>query len=115
MTSLIKKILLLGFFLGLYTPVNAEQYKRHKYTCPESQGECSEGERAAIKLVNETYWGSLQKELRRINFTNILGIGFIKKMSSMSVNIQLRQKRICELILQIWNGLMLIFVKRPLS
>ena len=39
---------------GFNTPVNAEQYKRHKYTCPESQGECTEGERAAIKLVNET-------------------------------------------------------------
>ena len=39
-------------FFGFNTPVNAEQYKRHKYTCPESQSECTEGERAAIKLVN---------------------------------------------------------------
>ena len=50
---------------GFNTPVNAEQYKRHKYTCPESQGECTEGERAAIKLVNETYWEMLTKRIER--------------------------------------------------
>ena len=65
MTSLIKKLLLLGFIFGLYTPANAEQYQRHKLTCPESQGECSEGERAAIKLVNDTYWKMLTKRIER--------------------------------------------------
>ena len=64
MTSLIKKILLLGFFLGLYTPVNAEQFKRHKYTCLESQGECNEEERAAIKLVNDTHWEMLSERIK---------------------------------------------------
>ena len=64
MTSLIKKLLLLGFIFGLYTPANAEQYQRHKLTCPESQGECSEGERAAIKLVNETYWKMLSERIK---------------------------------------------------
>ena len=68
MTSLIKKILLLGFFLGLYTPVNAEQFKRHKYTCLESQGECNEEERAAIKLVNETYWEILTERIKENKF-----------------------------------------------
>ena len=59
-----KKIFLTSLFFALFFPANAEQYQRHKYTCPESQGECSEGERAAIKLVNETYWEML---LERIN------------------------------------------------
>ena len=64
MTSLIKKLLLLGFILGFYIPVNAEQYQRHKYTCPESEGECSQGERAAIKLVNDTYWEMLTERIK---------------------------------------------------
>ena len=51
--------------VGLYIPTYAEQYKRHKYTCPESQGECTEGERAAIKLVNNTYWEMLTKRIER--------------------------------------------------
>ena len=64
MTFLIKKLLLLGFILGFYIPVNAEQYQRHKYTCPESEGECSQGERAAIKLVNDTYWEMLTERIK---------------------------------------------------
>ena len=68
MTSLIKKLLLLGFILGFYIPVNAEQYQRHKYTCPESEGECSEGERAAIKLVNDTYWEMLSNRIKENKF-----------------------------------------------
>ena len=53
---------------GFNTPVNAEQYKRHKYTCPESQSECTEGERAAIKLVNETYWEMLTERIKENKF-----------------------------------------------
>ena len=34
-----KKILLLFLIFGFNTPANAEQYQRHKYTCPESQGD----------------------------------------------------------------------------
>ena len=68
MTSLIKKLLLLGFILGFYIPVNAEQYQRHKYTCPESEGECSAGERAAIKLVNDTYWEMLTERIEENKF-----------------------------------------------
>ena len=63
-----KKILLLGFILGFYIPVNAEQYQRHKYTCPESEGECSAGERAAIKLVNDTYWEMLTERIKENKF-----------------------------------------------
>ena len=68
MTALIKKLLLLGFILGFYTPVNAEQYQRHKYTCLESQGECNEEERAAIKLVNDTYWEMLSERIKENKF-----------------------------------------------
>ena len=60
-----KKILCFSLFFTLMTPAIAEQYKRHKYACPESQGECSEGERAAIKLVNDTYWEMLTKRIER--------------------------------------------------
>ena len=55
-------------FFGFNTPVNAEQYKRHKYTCPESRSECTEGERAAIKLVNETYWDMLTEKIKENKF-----------------------------------------------
>ena len=58
-----RNILFLSLFFALFNPINAEQYKRHKYTCPESQGECTEGERAAIKLVNETYWDMLTEKI----------------------------------------------------
>ena len=63
-----KKILFLSLFFTLITPVNTEQYQRHKYTCPESQGECSEGERAAIKLVNDTYWEMLTERIKENKF-----------------------------------------------
>ena len=45
-------------------PIGAEEYQRHKYTCPESQGECTEGEIAAIKLVNDTYWKMLTERIK---------------------------------------------------
>ena len=63
-----KKLLLLFLIFGFNTPVNSQQYKRHKYTCPESQGECTEGERAAIKLVNETYWEILTERIKENKF-----------------------------------------------
>ena len=63
-----KKILCFSLFFTLITPVNAEQYKRHKYTCPESQGECTEGERAAIKLVNDKYWKILSDRIKENKF-----------------------------------------------
>ena len=63
-----KKLLFLTLIFGLYSPVNAEQYPRHKYTCPESQGECSEGERAAIKLVNDKYWKMLSDRIKENKF-----------------------------------------------
>ena len=65
MTSLIKKLLLLGFIIGFYIPANAEQYQRHKYTCPESGGKCNKEERAVVKLVNDTYWEMLTKRIER--------------------------------------------------
>ena len=63
-----KKLLLLFLIFGLNTPVNSEQYKRHKYTCPESQGECTKGERAAIKLVNDKYWKILSDRIKDNKF-----------------------------------------------
>ena len=63
-----KNLFLLGFIFGFYSPVNAEQYPRHKFVCPESQGECSEGERAAIKLVNDTYWEMLSERIKENKF-----------------------------------------------
>ena len=63
-----KKLLFLTLIFGLYSPVNAEQYPRHKYTCPESKGECSEGERAVIKLVNDTYWEMLSERIKENKF-----------------------------------------------
>ena len=63
-----KKILLLFLIFCFNTPANAEQYPRHKYTCPESQGECSEGERAAIKLVNDKYWKMLSDRIKENKF-----------------------------------------------
>ena len=63
-----KKLFFLFLIFGFNIPVNAEQYKRHKYTCPESQSECTEGERAAIKLVNETYWDMLTEKIKENKF-----------------------------------------------
>ena len=50
---MMKKLLLLGFIFGFYTPLSAEQYPIHKYTCPKTGGECNEEERAVVKLVND--------------------------------------------------------------
>ena len=63
-----KKLFLLFLIFSFSAPANSEQYKRHKYTCPESQGECTEGERAAIKLVNETYWEMLTERIKENKF-----------------------------------------------
>ena len=59
-----QKLFLLTLIFGFYSPVNAEQYPRHKFACPDSQGECSERERAAIKLVNDTYWKMLSERIK---------------------------------------------------
>ena len=64
----LKKLFLLTLIVGLYIPTNAEQYKRHKYTCPESQGECTEGEKAAIKLVNDKFWKILSYRIKENKF-----------------------------------------------
>ena len=63
-----KKLFLLFFIFGFCTLANAEQYKRHKYTCPESQGECTEEERTAIKLVNNKYWKMLSDRIKENKF-----------------------------------------------
>ena len=65
---ILNKLFLVFLIFGFNTPANAEQYQRHKYTCPESQGECSEGERAAIKLVNDTYWEMLSERIKDNKF-----------------------------------------------
>ena len=63
-----KKLFLLFLIFGFNTPIDAKPYPIHKYTCPESQGECTEGERAAIKLVNETYWEILTERIKENKF-----------------------------------------------
>ena len=50
---------------GFSNPSNSEQYKRHKFACHESKGEFSDGQIAAIKLVNDTYWELLTKRIER--------------------------------------------------
>ena len=63
-----KNLFLLFLIFGFSTPANSEQYQRHKYTCLESQGECNEEERAAIKLVNDTYWEMLSERIKENKF-----------------------------------------------
>ena len=65
---ILKKILLLGFIFGFYTPVNSEQYPIHKYTCPDSGGECNEEEIAVVKLVNDKYWKMLSDRIKENKF-----------------------------------------------
>ena len=37
-----KKLFLLFLIFGFHNPAYSEKYPIHKYTCPESQGECTE-------------------------------------------------------------------------
>ena len=61
-----KKIFLLGIFCALFSPLNAKPYLIHKYTC---QGEkCSDGELAAVKLVNNIYWEMLSERIKENKF-----------------------------------------------
>jgi len=64
----VKKLFLLFLIFFFSSPAKSEQYQRHKYTCPESQVECTEEERAAIKLVNETYWEMLSERIKENKF-----------------------------------------------
>ena len=59
-----KKLLFLTLIFGLYSPVNAEQYPRHKFTCPDTGGKCNEEERAVVKLVNDAYWEMLTERIK---------------------------------------------------
>ena len=107
-----KRILLpLLAALALPTAINAEPYPRHKYTCEAN--ECTDGEIAAVKLVNDKYWKMLSDRIKENKHYKYPWYFVIKRKKN--ANIQLLQKRICELILQIWNGLMLIFAKKQLS
>ena len=63
-----KKLFLLILIFGSYIPTNAEQYPIHKYTCPDSGGECNEEERAVVKLVNDKYWKILSDRLKENKF-----------------------------------------------
>ena len=61
-----KKIFLLGLFCAFFSPLNAKPYPIHKYTC---QGEkCSDGELAAVKLVNNIYWEMLSERIKENKF-----------------------------------------------
>ena len=63
-----KKLFLLTLIFGSYIPTNAEQYPIHKYTCPDSGGECNEEERAVVKLVNDKYWKILSDRIKENKF-----------------------------------------------
>jgi len=63
-----RKVLLLGLFCSLFSPLNAEQYPRHKYTCPNTGGKCNEEERAVVKLVNDKYWKMLSDRIKENKF-----------------------------------------------
>ena len=91
-----KKLLFLTLIFGLYSPVNAEQYPRHKYTCPESQGECSEGERAAIKLVNDKYWKMLSDRIKENKFYKYPWYWVYKNMPTHTVTMEWIDVDICE-------------------
>ena len=62
------KRFLLPLIASLLLPViiNAKPYPIHKYTCEEN--ECTNGERAAIKLVNDTYWEMLTERIKENKF-----------------------------------------------
>jgi hypothetical protein len=55
----LNKLFLLFLIFGFDAPINAEQYPIHKYTCPQTGGECNAEERAVVKLVNDKYWKML--------------------------------------------------------
>ena len=63
-----KNLFLLFLIFGFNTPVNAEQYQRHKYTCPDSGGECNEEEIAVVKFVNDKYWKMLSDRIKENKF-----------------------------------------------
>ena len=90
------KLFLLFLIFFFNTPLDAKPYQRHKYTCPESQGECTEGEIAAIKLVNDTYWEMLTERIKKNKYYKYPWYWVYKENGS--VNIQLLQKKICQLI-----------------
>ena len=63
-----RKLFLLILIFGLYPHTNAEQYQRHKYTCPKTGGECNEEERAVVKLVNDKFWKMLSDRIKENKF-----------------------------------------------
>ena len=63
-----KRIVLLPLILGFYSPIDAEQYPIHKYTCPDSAWECNQEERAVVKLVNDKYWKMLSNRIKENKF-----------------------------------------------
>ena len=58
------KSLIIALIAALAIPsiIKAEPYPRHKYTCEAD--ECTDGELAAIKLVNDTYWKMLTERIK---------------------------------------------------
>ena len=62
------KRLLLTLIAAIALPnaVNAEPYPRHKYTCEAN--ECTDGEIAAVKLVNDKYWKMLSDRIKENKF-----------------------------------------------
>ncbi len=63
-----QKLILLSLLLGFYSPINAEQFPNHKYTCPDSGSECNKEEKEVVKLVNGTYWKMLSERIKGNKF-----------------------------------------------
>ena len=59
-----KKLFLLFLIFCFSSPAKTEIYPRHKYTCPKTGGECSEEEKAVVKLVNDKYWKMLSDRIK---------------------------------------------------
>jgi len=77
------------------------------YTPGIPEGECSEEESAIIRLFYNKYWKMLSERIEENKFYKYFGICFIKLEEN--ANLELVQKRICQLIHKLWNGLKSIF------
>ena len=107
------KRLQLALLSAIVLPIalNAKPASRYKVTCDDYP--CTENELSALRLANENYGKKLENRLKNNTYYPYPWYWVYKK--KVIVNIRLQSERICQLIWRQWNGLMLIFVKRPLN
>ena len=74
-----KKLVVLFLVFGFNSPLDAKPYPIHKYTCPQSGGECNKEERTVIKLVNDKYWKMLSDRIKDNKFYNYPWYWFYKE------------------------------------